>query len=127
MSEKWAHLAGELTVVRGSVGRYGDERDVQRDDDDLVAAVTAELAAATGIDAEPGLSRVNRWGGGLPQYAPGHLDRVRRARAALPAGLVLCGAAYDGVGVPACVRSGQLAARMLREWSGDRTDQAEGA
>ena len=56
-----------------------------------------------------------RWGGGLPQYRPGHLDRVAAARAALGgrATLALAGAAYDGVGIPACVRSGEAAAEVL--------------
>jgi oxygen-dependent protoporphyrinogen oxidase len=58
---------------------------------------------------------VTRWGGGLPQYGVGHLDLVRRLRAGLPAGVVVCGAAYDGVGVPACVRSGQQAAVRISE------------
>jgi oxygen-dependent protoporphyrinogen oxidase len=55
---------------------------------------------------------VQRWGGGLPQYAPGHLDRVALARTALGdhRGLALAGAAYDGVGIPACVASGESAA-----------------
>jgi oxygen-dependent protoporphyrinogen oxidase len=53
---------------------------------------------------------VSRWGGGLPQYAVGHLDRVRRIRETLPAGLAVAGAAYDGVGVPAVIHSGQEAA-----------------
>jgi protoporphyrinogen/coproporphyrinogen III oxidase len=56
---------------------------------------------------------VQRWGGALPQYAPGHLDRVARARAALHAAhptLALAGAAYDGVGIPVCVKSGETAA-----------------
>jgi oxygen-dependent protoporphyrinogen oxidase len=55
---------------------------------------------------------VQRWGGGLPQYAVGHLDRVAAIRAEvgrLP-GLAVCGAAYDGVGIPACIASGQRAA-----------------
>jgi oxygen-dependent protoporphyrinogen oxidase len=46
----------------------------------------------------------------LPQYAPGHPARVAAARAALPAGLALAGAAFDGVGIPACIRSGRTAA-----------------
>ena len=47
-------------------------------------------------------THVQRWGGGLPQYAVGHLDRVARIRAAVAAvpGLAVCGAAYDGVGDP---------------------------
>ncbi|HEY7175485.1 MAG TPA: FAD-dependent oxidoreductase, partial [Micromonosporaceae bacterium] len=51
--------------------------------------------------------------GALPQYAPGHLDRVASARAALPPTIALAGAAYDGVGIPACIRSGQRAAAQL--------------
>ncbi|HEY5334702.1 MAG TPA: protoporphyrinogen oxidase, partial [Mycobacteriales bacterium] len=67
----------------------------------------------TGMRGTPTASRVSRWGGALPQYAPGHLDRVAGTRAALPTGLALAGAAFDGVGIPACVRSGQVAARDL--------------
>jgi oxygen-dependent protoporphyrinogen oxidase len=63
---------------------------------------------------EPAEARVNRWGGGLPQYGVGHVARVAAARAALPATLALAGAAYDGVGIAACVRSGEAGAHALR-------------
>jgi oxygen-dependent protoporphyrinogen oxidase len=58
---------------------------------------------------------VQRWGGGLPQYAPGHLARVAAARAALAdrPGVALAGAAFDGVGIPACVASGETAAENV--------------
>ncbi|MFL6240112.1 MAG: protoporphyrinogen oxidase [Actinomycetes bacterium] len=131
LSSKWRHLSGDLALMRASVGRYGEAYEIQRDDSDLVAVVHADLRAMLGVRGEPVLSRVSRWGGALPQYAPGHLDLVRRVREALPAGIVVCGAAYDGVGVPACIRSGFTAAAALREWSDDRrTDhrtEAEGA
>jgi oxygen-dependent protoporphyrinogen oxidase len=99
-------------VVRASVGRAGEEADLQRDDDELVAAVLAELAEAVGPLPPVLGTRVTRWGGGLPQYAVGHLDRVRRVRTALAQhpGLAVAGAALDGVGVPACVASGRTAA-----------------
>jgi oxygen-dependent protoporphyrinogen oxidase len=112
-SSKWAHLAGaDLVVVRCSVGRHGDVGDLQRDDADLVAVAVAELTSYAGFRGGPVDARVSRWGGGLPQYAVGHLDRVRRIRAAVAAipGLAVCGAAYDGVGVPACIRTGLAAA-----------------
>ena len=66
---------------------------------------------------------MTRWGGGLPQYAVGHLDRVRRLRAAVDAvpGLAVCGAALDGVGVPACIAAAGLAAARIR--AGLRTRQ----
>ena len=112
-SRKWAHLSGGPAVVRASVGRYGQTRDLQRDDDDLVATVLAELSAAVGPLPPLIDSRVTRWGGGLPQYAVGHLDRVRAVKTAVARhpGLAVAGAAYDGVGVPAVARSGRAAAR----------------
>jgi oxygen-dependent protoporphyrinogen oxidase len=65
---------------------------------------------------------VQRWGGGLPQYTPGHLDRVALARAALGdrTGLALAGAAYDGVGIPACVASGESAADDVLKYLEER-------
>jgi oxygen-dependent protoporphyrinogen oxidase len=110
-SRKWAHY--DRAVVRASVGRYGEEIDLQRDDAELVALVREELERVVGPVGATIDSRVTRWGGGLPQYAVGHLDRVRRLRAALPPGLAVAGAAYDGVGVPAVIRSGQDAAAAL--------------
>jgi oxygen-dependent protoporphyrinogen oxidase len=115
-SRKWPHLAGrDVTVVRASIGRYGEERVLHRDDDDLVALVRGELARLLGLDVPPVQARVTRWGGGLPQYAVGHVDRVCRIRAAVAEvpGLAVCGAAYDGVGVPACIRSGLAAAALV--------------
>jgi oxygen-dependent protoporphyrinogen oxidase len=124
-SVKWAHLAGgEVAVLRASVGRHQEARVLQRDDADLVRLVVGQVAALTGVRAAPVSARVTRWGGALPQYAPGHLERVRRIRAdvARVPGLAVCGAAFDGVGVPACVRSGTAAAAQvlayLRDWTG---------
>ncbi len=117
-SRKWAYDAPGLTVVRASVGRYGDEVELQRDDRELVAVVHRELALTHGEVGPIVDSRVTRWGGGLPQYAVGHLDRVRALRAALPDGLAVAGAAYDGVGVPAVIRSGQQAAAAVLAHNG---------
>lgn len=115
-STKWAHQARSGTViVRTSIGRHGDVTDLQRDDAELVAGSVAELTAYAGFRGVPVDSRVSRWGGGLPQYAVGHRDRVARIRSAVAAvpGLAVCGATYDGVGVPACIRSGQEAAEQI--------------
>ncbi|WP_037914191.1 protoporphyrinogen oxidase [Actinacidiphila yeochonensis] len=121
----WQERAGQDTfVLRTSVGRHGDTADLERDDADLVRLSRADLADAVGLRAVPVDSRVTRWQGGLPQYAVGHLDRVRRVREAaakLP-GLALCGALYDGVGVPACIGGGRQAARdVLAALTPDRT------
>lgn len=115
-TSKWQHLrdgAPDLVIIRASVGRYGEERDLQRDDRELAGVVAAEVAAVADVRSRPVASRVTRWGGALPQYTPGHLDRVTALRARLPRGLAVCGAAYDGVGIPACIASGQRAATAL--------------
>jgi oxygen-dependent protoporphyrinogen oxidase len=99
----------------------GEERLLQRDDADLAGLAAADLAAATGVRGQPADVRVTRWGGALPQYTVGHLGRVERIRAAVgrEPGLAVCGAAYDGIGIPACVATARAAAgqvlRYLRE------------
>ena len=111
-----ARLAGDdVLVLRTSLGRHGEEAALQRTDDELVAASLGDLAAATGLSAAPVDAHVQRWGGGLPQYAVGHLERVARIRAAvaLVPGLAVCGAAYDGVGIAACIASGHRAAALV--------------
>jgi oxygen-dependent protoporphyrinogen oxidase len=109
---KWAHLRWPgYTVLRVSLGRYGDEHVLQRDDAALAALAHTELGQVLHTPLpEPADTVVQRWGGALPQYTPGHLDRVAAARAALPATVAVAGAAYDGVGIPACVQSGWSAA-----------------
>lgn len=117
LSQKWRHVGrgSGLTFVRASVGRAGDEHALHRDDIDLVAAVRADLTELIGLDASPVDTRVTRWGGGLPQYDVGHLGRIARVRAAVEAvpGLAVCGAVYEGVGVPACIRTGRAAADRI--------------
>jgi protoporphyrinogen/coproporphyrinogen III oxidase len=112
---KWPHLGGEMHLVRCSIGRIGEEEVLQRDDADLAALAASDLAAATGVLGAPAASRVTRWGGALPQYTVGHLDRVDRIRAVITTqpGLAVCGAAYDGVGIPACIASARLAAERV--------------
>jgi oxygen-dependent protoporphyrinogen oxidase len=104
-----------VLVLRCSLGRHREEQTLQRTDEELVALAVADLADAVGLAAAPVDAHVQRWGGALPQYAVGHLDRVRRIRSAvadLP-GLAVCGAAYDGLGLPACIASAERAATQV--------------
>jgi oxygen-dependent protoporphyrinogen oxidase len=117
-SVKWPHLrsrADGLVFVRCSVGRIGEEAILQRDDRELSELAGADLAAATGVRGRPADAVVTRWGGALPQYTVGHLDRVARIQASLAAqpGLAACGAAYAGVGIPACVGTARAAADQV--------------
>jgi protoporphyrinogen/coproporphyrinogen III oxidase len=122
VTHKWAHLRrdGGPVIVRASLGRAGDEDRLQRDDTALAAQAHAELGALIGALPPATASWVQRWGGGLPQYRPGHVERVAWTRADLPPGLALAGAAFDGVGIPACVASGERAADDLLKHLEDR-------
>ena len=116
-SAKWPHLGrpGEV-LLRASVGRWGDGAALMLDDETLAKAVDRELASVLGLAGGPTATRVTRWNRAFPQFGVGHSDLVeeieRAVRATGPA--VLAGAAYGGVGIPACIRSGYTAAdRML--------------
>jgi oxygen-dependent protoporphyrinogen oxidase len=115
-SQKWSWLAESgRTALRASVGRAGDTALLHQDDATVAAAALGDLRRAVGHLPEPAQWHVQRWGGALPQYEVGHLDRidvVERAVAVEP-GLEVCGAAYRGVGVPAVIASAQGAARRL--------------
>ncbi|WP_216094232.1 protoporphyrinogen oxidase [Jiangella alba] len=129
-SVKWPWLggrAGGLVLLRASLGRHGEARALQRDDDELVAAALADVRGATGYAGGVVDSRVTRWGGALPQYAVGHLDRVARIRAAVEPvpGLAVCGAVYDGVGIAACVGAARDAAGRVGAYLSERRARIE--
>ena len=129
-SGKWdwaAEADPELFLLRTSVGRYGDEGPLNWEDAELVRAALDDLGEAVGLTAKPVDALVTRWVNGLPQYPVGHAARVARVRGFLSGlpGLRLCGAAYDGVGIPACVAGArQAASELLRTLPTGRREQA---
>ena len=119
LSDKWAHLApcGDgsqgTVLLRASVGRHGDERLADVDDDVLVTSVLEDLARTAALDAEPIEVRISRWPRSFPQYAPGHAERMAEAHADLRQnlpGVAVAGMAVQGVGIPACIASAHAAA-----------------
>jgi oxygen-dependent protoporphyrinogen oxidase len=112
----WVREAGgDLLVMRCSLGRHREEHQLQKTDEELVDLALTDLADAIGLSVRPVAAHVQRWGGGLPQYAVGHLDRVAtiRAEVARVPGLAVCGAAYEGVGIPACIASARRAVAAI--------------
>jgi len=112
-SRKYAGRAPEgFELLRAYVGGTRRPELVERSDDDLVQTVRGELRALAAITAEPVLTRVARQRRAMPQYAVGHLERVAAIERRLDAwpALQLAGAAYRGVGIPDCIRSGETAA-----------------
>ncbi len=107
-------------VFRAFLGGSRNEALLAESDETLAAIVRRELAAILGaktmsLAIEPEFVRVSRWRRAMAQYAVGHQERMERIRArvaALP-GLRLAGNAYEGIGVPDCIRLGRRAAREL--------------
>ncbi|HEU0124565.1 MAG TPA: protoporphyrinogen oxidase [Bryobacteraceae bacterium] len=81
---------------------------------DLIRDVLAELKELIGLNAVPLFTRVTRWHGAMAQYGLGHKARIReiRERAAAHPGLHLAGNAYDGIGIPDCIRGGKAVAGL---------------
>lgn len=126
MDQKWGrgvlipsgtgHPEGDdVTIIRSSVGRYGDNAWLEMDDDAIAEQVHAELVTAMGITAKPLLSQVRRWPAAMPQYTVGHADRLSTidARLALHPGLHITGAGYRGIGVAACLTKSQAVAQRI--------------
>ncbi|WP_431682196.1 protoporphyrinogen oxidase [Kitasatospora sp. KL5] len=111
---KWRWIsdaAPDLFVLRTSIG----DGQLHRDDADLVTASLRDLSDATGLTAKPVAGEVTRWTDGLPQYTVGHparIERIRRSIADLP-GIAVCGAVYDGIGIPSCIAGAQRAAEEI--------------
>lgn len=118
-SHKWGHLAPAATDglvrLRTSLGRFGDAAALQVEDAELVTRVRGDLAVLAGVVATPVAAHVQRWGGGLPQYAVGHLDRVVAIEGAVGSvpRLAVAGSALHGVGVPACIGTARAAAERV--------------
>ncbi|MEO7802937.1 MAG: FAD-dependent oxidoreductase, partial [Actinomycetota bacterium] len=108
-SQKWP-ADGNLFLVRCSVGRIDDERWMSMDERKLEELVLGELREIVGVKAQPQHTKTIRWNNSFPQYNVGHAERVTRTRSILPPGISVAGAAFDGVGIPACIRQGKQAA-----------------
>lgn len=116
-TSKWAQLRdperGDV-ILRTSVGRTGDLRFTDLDDDALTEQVLRDVDQVIGLTGDPTAIRVGRWMRSFPQYTPGHLDRIADAHASVADGPVrLAGMFARGVGIPACIASAEDAVASL--------------
>ena len=116
LDRKWPHLARDDEVLlRASVGRIDDARPGGWSDDEAIDRAWEELGALMGVTGRPRDAVVVRCTDALPQYRVHHLLRTAGVEAAVArlGGVAVAGAAYHGVGIPACIASGRVAARAL--------------
>jgi protoporphyrinogen/coproporphyrinogen III oxidase len=118
LDQKWPHLAREDDVLlRASLGRAGDDRASEWSDAELTERAWEELGLLMGVQGAPAPKDavVVRHPSSFPQYRVHHLLRTAAVEAAMArlGGLAVAGAAYRGVGIPACIAGGRAAARAL--------------
>jgi len=116
-STKWLHVAPEDKVLlRLYVGHHGNDIAERLSEEEILAKVRADLKELMGITAEPLFYEITRWIGAMPQYPVGHLAVLNEVRAELKNKMpkvFIAGAAYQGIGLPDCVRQGREAAEQM--------------
>ena len=118
-SMKWAGRApAGQCLIRCYLGGRGREHVLELDDAALTNQACRELEAMAGIHSRPFHVEVYRWHRAMPQYVCGHRDRVRRIRqcVARHPGLYVTGAAYDGIGIPDCIRDAGNTSHALSDF-----------
>ena len=118
-SLKWAGRAKpEEVLIRCYLGGRGRGQVMELDDDLLIQHSLEALRDMVGINSKPIHAEVFRWKQGMPQYTLGHLDRVSsiREKFSMHPGLYVTGAAYQGIGIPDCIRDGQQTAQTVASY-----------
>lgn len=121
-SSKWLHTApGGKVLLRCYIGRGGAEEWVSLSDEQLVSAVLHDLKEIMGIQTKPLFHVITRLEHSMPQYPVKHVEELKKVRADLAVdtpGVYLCGAGYEGVGIPDCIQQGKEAAEQLVTYFG---------
>lgn len=116
-SSKWLHSSpADKVLLRCYVGHSEDQETVKLPDNELIAAVRRDIKTTMGITAEPEFTEITRLNRSMPQYPVGHVQNQKTLRERLSRelpGVWITGAAFDGVGLPDCIRQGKEAAAAI--------------
>ena len=113
---KFSHRVPEGKVVaRCFLGGMEDAGVLSEKDEAIQAAVLEELREIAGVTAPARFIRIARWPRSMAQYTVGHPAREAEleARVAQIPGLHIAGNAYQGIGIPDCIRMGKTAAGKI--------------
>ena len=102
-------------ILRVFLGGATDEAILGESDETIIAIAREELRSILNLTATPLQHFISRWPRSMAQYTVGHSRRIAeiRTRASAIAGLHLAGNAYEGIGLPDCVRTGRAAAKKI--------------
>jgi oxygen-dependent protoporphyrinogen oxidase len=105
----------DRVLLRCFFGGANDEAVLRETGESLVAMAREELGRLLGLKASPIFHSISRWPRSMAQYNVGHPQRVQDIRNRLEGipGLHLAGNAYEGIGIPDCIRTGRMAARKV--------------
>lgn len=113
-SKKWLHTApDDKVLMRCYVGHSEDQQSILLDDSALVEAVKKDIRKLLPIKAEPIFTEVTRLNQSMPQYPVGHVHATKQLKQQMEqhlSGVFITGAAFDGVGLPDCIRQGKAIA-----------------
>ena len=115
-SSKFPEKSGSgKVVIRCFLGGELNPEAVLWDEEKIKAVLNEELAQILGFDNHPTEIYIRRYPMSMPRFALGHREEISGVmhRLSRHLGLALCGSAYHGIGIPDCVRSGDLAARKI--------------
>jgi protoporphyrinogen/coproporphyrinogen III oxidase len=116
-SSKWLHTAPQgKRLIRCYVGRAGEEQGVELSDAVLAGVVQRDLHDLMGLTATPEFIEITRLRHSMPQYPIGHVEATASFREQLNKrlpGILVTGAAFEGVGLPDCVAKGKQAAKAI--------------
>lgn len=100
------HAPSDHRLIRVFMGGVRDSDAVKRSDEELIRQAGNALSDVLRIKGDPVLSDVCRYPAAIPQYHPGHLEKIVQLRTELRElqGLHLIGNYLEGVSINDCVR-----------------------
>lgn len=107
----------DLSLIRCFLrSASSDNESILHLDENAIAQIARdELRQILGLNATPVFARVFKWSRAMAQYNVGHssrMERIHELSSRLP-GFTLAGNAYQGIGIPDCIRSGTTAAEKV--------------